>query len=359
MEDKYITLAILNCSNAQSLKNFLENDHIDVIIENVPNTTDGLKISIKERDLNKALEAQNAFFSSLANRKTLHTSSILVPVDFSANTDKICELAFNFAYKIKAEVILLHALVPKPINGRILVSENPLLEALKGGKSRLKDEEDYNEKIEILKQKLDNKISNGKLPNVKFSFRIREGVPEDAILNYASKKNPNFILMTTQASNKTDYNLIGSIAAEVIDRSLNPVLIIPEKCSIKSFFNKKNLAFITNFDSRDLLAFDKSIKFLRLFDFKIYFLINETITEDQLNRTKQYFSENYPDLEFVYTRIKVNTLDEKFYDFLSKQNIEMLALTTHKHSVLRRLFNPSIAHEMVFHTELPLYVIHA
>ena len=55
--------------------------------------------------------------------------------------------------------------------------------------------------------------------------------------------------------NQKDIDLIGSVTAEVIDRSRTAVLAIPENTPFKQFSEVKRIAFITNFDQRDLNCF--------------------------------------------------------------------------------------------------------
>ena len=63
--------------------------------------------------------------------------------------------------------------------------------------------------------------------------------------------------------NQKDIDLIGSVTAEVIERSRVPVLAIPENTPFKEFNAVKRIAFITNFDQRDLIAFDSLINSLK------------------------------------------------------------------------------------------------
>ena len=62
--------------------------------------------------------------------------------------------------------------------------------------------------------------------------------------------------MGTRGKNQKDIDLIGSVTAEVIDRSRTAVLAIPENTPFKQFSEAKRIAFITNFDQRDLIAFE-------------------------------------------------------------------------------------------------------
>mgnify|MGYP000408817485 FL=1 len=76
---------------------------------------------------------------------------------------------------------------------------------------------------------------------------LREGIPEEEILRYAKEYRPVIIIMGTRGKNQKDIDLIGSVTAEVIERSRVPVLAIPENTPFKQFSEVKRVAFITKF----------------------------------------------------------------------------------------------------------------
>ena len=48
------------------------------------------------------------------------------------------------------------------------------------------------------------------------------------------------------------------------------------------------------------------------------------------------------------------------YDkFIHDNNIDVVSMTTHRRNLFSRLFNPSMARKMVFHTDTPMLVFHA
>jgi nucleotide-binding universal stress UspA family protein len=46
-------------------------------------------------------------------------------------------------------------------------------------------------------------------------------------------------------------------------------------------------------------------------------------------------------------------------DYIDEKDIDMIALTTHKRGIIEKLFNPSLAKRMLFHTNIPLLVFHS
>lgn len=107
--------------------------------------------------------------------------------------------------------------------------------------------------MNALSDKVKAKVTSGEFPDIKYTCVLREGIPEEEILRYSKENRPRIIIMGTRGKNQKDIDLIGSVTAEVIERSRVPVLAIPENTPFKEFSAVKRIAFITNFDQRDLL----------------------------------------------------------------------------------------------------------
>lgn len=128
--------------------------------------------------------------------------------------------------------------------------------------------------LNTLSEKIKQKVASGEFPDVKYTCVLREGIPEEEILRYNKEHRPRIIIMGTRGKNQKDIDLIGSVTAEIIERSHTTVLAIPENTPFNRFNEVKRIAFMTNFDQRDLIAFDSFINglspFLFLFLLFIY-----------------------------------------------------------------------------------------
>ena len=117
MEDKLVTLAIHTFEKAQILKTLLETEGIEVCLNNVnqiqPVVSAGVRVRIKESDLPHALRIiedskcleEGEDLSEEGEKKV----KVLIPIDFSDYSMKACDLGFNYASKMGAEVMLMHA----------------------------------------------------------------------------------------------------------------------------------------------------------------------------------------------------------------------------------------------------------
>lgn len=372
MEEKLVTLAILTYAKAQILKNVLENEGIDTYIHNVnqiqPVVSSGVRVRIKESDLPHALKIteSSAWLSEeVVGEKTpkivKECNSVIIPVDFSNYSMKACEFGFNFAHSIGADVVLLHVYFT-PIYATSLPYGDVFNYQLSDEENVRNILQKVHADLNALSDKVKEKVTSGEFPNIKYTCVLREGIPEEEILRYAKECHPKIIVMGTRGKNQKDIDLIGSVTAEVIERSRVPVLAIPENTSFKQFTEVRHIAFITNFDQRDLIAFDSLIHSLRSFHFSVSLIhladVKDTWNEIKLGGIKEYFQKQYPNLEIQYDVVKNDDFLNSLEKYIKTNEIDIIALTSYKRNIFSRLFNPGIARKMIFHSDTPLLVIY-
>lgn len=191
-------------------------------------------------------------------------------------------------------------------------------------------------------------------------------VPVAAMLLYIIIKNNKIqealltIIMIALVITK-DIDLIGSVTAEVIERSQSFVYAIPEHTPLKTFNDIKKVAFVTNFDQRDLIAFDSLINVFKSFHFAVSFVHlstdNDAWHEIKLAGIKDYFQKQYSKLELHYNVVKEDNILSNLDKYVKEENIDVICITNYKRNIFARLFNPSIARKMIFHANTPILVI--
>lgn len=374
MEEKLVTLAILTYSKAEILKGILESEGIEAYIHNVnliqPVISAGVRVRIKESDLPHALKiVENSKWleevvedqEDEEEAKKMH--KVLIPIDFSEYSMKACEFGFDFAAQMKTDVVLLHTYF-SPIYVPAIqydgVGVDVPMEQHVNIKSMI---ESVNEELNKFVETLKSKISAGELPDVKFSCILRDGIPEEEILSYSKDYKPILIVMGTRGKGKKELDLIGSVTAEVIERSRSFVYAIPEDTPLKSFKQIKRVAFATSFDQRDLIAFDSLITTFNSYNFTISFIHlgaheeKKAWSEIKLAGIKEYFQKQYPQLDISYEVVPEDHLLTQLDEYMKKENIDVLCITNYKRNVFARLFNPSIARRMLFHATTPILII--
>lgn len=370
MEDKLVTLAIHTFEKAQILKTILETEGIEVYIHNVnqiqPVVSAGVRVRIKESDLPHALRIieDSKWLSEDTEEESTapQVKKILIPVDFSDYSIKACELGINYAYQAGAEVMIMHAYFSPYFPSAIPMGDTLAYQ--------VNEEESVQNVLKRVQIDMENictminrKIQAGELPKVKYNYVLREGLPEEEIIAYCKEYHPTLIVMGTRGKSQKDMDLIGSVTGEVIEVNKVPVLAIPENIRFNDLGDAKNIAFATSFNQRDLVAFDEFMEIIKGYDVNIH-LFNISTSKDEWNEIRltgvnEYFKKQYPDANISHTVLADGDLLLAIEKFVRDKQIDVIALSTYRRNILARMFNPSIARKMLFHTDTPLLVMHS
>lgn len=374
MEDKLITLAIHTYEKAQILRTLLETEGIDVYIHNVnqiqPVVSAGVRVRIKESDLPHALriiEDSNWLKepdeeADAQKEEQDKQKKILIPVDFSDYSIRACEIGINYAAEVGAEVMIMHAYFSPYFPSAVPIGDSLAYQ--------VNNEESVHHVLKRVQTDMDNlcnliegKIESGELPRVKYDHILREGLPEEEIIAYSKEYKPTLLIMGTRGKNQKEVDLIGSVTGEVFEAHKIPVLAIPENTPFTNLKEIKNVAFATSFNQRDLVIFDKFMELVKGFDFHIH-IFNISTSKDEWNEIRltgisEYFKRQYPDANITHTVLADGDLLLAIEKFVRDKQIDIIALGTQRRNIIARMFNPSIARKMLFHTDTPLLVMHS
>lgn len=370
-EQKLVTVAIHSYEKAVILKSILESEGIPAVIHGVsiiqPTVPGNVRVRINERDLPRALTIieQVDFTSNVESEEDIEKvkvkNEVLIPVDFSNYTLKTCEFGFNLAFDIGCEVKLIHSFftpyypmaIPFGDSFSVQTSDKDLYRDIR---NKMETE------MSTLVKNIRERIANKEFPDVKSSYMLMEGLPEEEIISYSKKQRPRAIVMGTRGSNAKDLDLIGSVTAEVIDGCRTPIFAIPENSKDQDISQMKNILFLTNFREREFKAFDIMMGFIKPYPVKVY-LAHMARKEDmwdeiKLSGTQKYLEEQYPDLDIDYEVIdRDKQLEVVLEEFVKEREIDMIAMSSSRRGLFARIFNPGIARRMLFHSDTPLLVI--
>jgi len=366
MEEKLITLASLHYSKAEILRVLLESEGIDCYIENVGFLQDGMdtgvSVRIYEKDAQQAFPILERMLGKVTRDSVKRENYVLVPIDFSDYSLKAAMIGFDIAEKLKARMVLYHS-SPQPEFLTIPYSDVIVYDAALYLNYELAEKQ-TNERFENFLNLMTARIDPVRWKKSQPEFIVKVGEAEGDILAYTSIHPPKLVVMGIKGGHAKSEDIIGSTTAGVIFHAKVPVLAIPENTPDNWLEKFSRVAYATNFDANDFLAIDRLMKLMSPFETKVMCLHvdqgrNGRLDEAMLEGMRQALCEKYPHSNFECHLIHHPDFSDAVDNFIRENQIDLLAMTTHKRNLLTRLFNPSLTRKMVMHTQTPLLIFHA
>ena len=366
MEEKLITIVTLPYSKAQILKMRLEEENIECDLEDI-NLIEGsalstVRVKIMEKDIEKAIPVLEEILGikpfiaeSKPEKKDRH---ILLPVDFSVHSEKACKMAVNIAGKLQIKLVLMHCYINPVIHSvpfsDVYAYDSSIIARMEYS------EENANKEFQKFVTKMAAEIGRDKWKSVAPEYIIKSGYPDEDILAFAGKYSPELIVMGSGGSD-APYGTLGSIATDIMYNGTVPVMIVPEDTPEGTLNNFSNVLYATNFDEKDFASLDKLMKLLKPFNIKLKCVHVGQPKGDgwdlaRLEGMKDVLHEKYKNFEFECSLIVGTQIPESLENYINQEKVDIISLTTHKRNMITRLFNPSLAKRMIFHTNTPLLV---
>ena len=374
--DKYITLAIHSRERADALRRILESHGIDVRFESLvisgAGIASGVRVKINEHDLPLALKVTESSQCYVSEHEALKmegtNGNILIPVDFSPNSILACRVGFDLARRLNLHPVILHAFTPPYFMGGFAADDAFDGEVAMDAPAEIADmqasidmEKESEKLMRNLRKKIEDAQKEGSVADVKFSTLLRDGIPEEVIKEYCSQTPPVVVVMATRGKDKRDEALVGSVTAEVIDSCRVPVFVVPENCSMTSVELVTKLVYFCNLDRQDILSIDS---LMRMFSYPEADVTLIPVSDkgggnvrEKVDMLRDFFNKSYPAAHFSSEVFPMKSFREDFENYISQTGVEMLIVPNKKRNVFQRLFNPGIAHKLLFERDMPMLAL--
>jgi nucleotide-binding universal stress UspA family protein len=369
MKDKIITIASYPYSRAQLLKGRLESEGIECFLSNInlvqPQISGGVKIKITEKDAAQALKIIDQVKEEYGKdkQKTVDRLKsirrILVPVDFSDQSLNACNFAVGLASKLKSEIKLLYSYFNPIVISEPYLEDSSYIYQMDEVMGNIASEAKSQmiSVISKLKQNAEKEYSD----KVRISYHLDRGSPEDVILNFTDTWNPGVMVMGTKGAGKGTFDYLGSVTKKIITKARIPILVVPQQSVFMGINYIGKVLYATDFDDSDFRTLRKLMTLLRPFNVRLYCVHiasekESTFDHVKMNSLKDHFQTEFGDFKLNCDLIQRDDVLQGLEDYIEEKEIDLLALTTHKRGVIERLFNPSLARQMLFHTNIPLLI---
>lgn len=261
--------------------------------------------------------------------------TILVPTDFSENSNNALEYAAEMSSAFISKIVLLHVVNPDTDAYELANCEK---------------------KLGIISDTL-----KAEYPNVSCSRRMITGEIVDSILVVAKEENAGLIVMETEGATNFTRIFLGSKTAMVIEQTDCPVLSLP---SNYGFRRPERMIFCTNFAHEDIKGAVQFVLIAKRFNAEVivtHVSINPDRSHTEASRVEEFSREvaNLTDYTRIrYVAMEDNTVTMGLDQLIHDTRADMIALSTRKRGILERFYNPSITKKLAMHNDIPLLAFH-
>lgn len=269
---------------------------------------------------------------------------ILVPVDFSQPSENALRVAAKLAKKNNAKILTLHVV--------------ELAESLFGSGQFNVDNEEIVFFMKLAKKKFEEFLDKDFLKDVDVIHDIEVGSTTFAINDVVEKQNIDLIVMGSQGVSGIEEVMIGSNTEKVVRHSEIPVLVV--KNDIKDF-NFKKVLFATNFDLKNVKAYNKAKEFADSFDAQMKLVYinmpgNQFYSSEEIRDHMRKFL-NEVEIPLNNENVKIYndySIQEGVLNAARFEKFDLIAIPTHGRKGLAHFFNGSIGEDVVNHSNLPV-----
>ncbi len=278
----------------------------------------------------------------VALKKHFQMKHILVATDFSTASHNAFLYSLQLAQSLEARIVLFSAF--QPVDTPHIVADTVISSA--------------SMQVAVHDRLVQHLRAAGSAAQVPITLGFAEGPAVERIIEEASKQRADLIVCGMKEHGKGFRQVFGSTVTGLARHSTVPVLVIPETAGFKQ---PRRIAL-----ANDILPEANVHTLDMLATIGQCFLSSVFIVRVLRDRFEEVFEMHHPekkhshlvralDTQYEYYRNKQVT--EALTGFIHEQQIDLMALIPHQHSLLERLFFKSQTKSMIFRTEIPLLIL--
>ncbi|PKP26593.1 MAG: universal stress protein [Bacteroidetes bacterium HGW-Bacteroidetes-2] len=271
---------------------------------------------------------------------------IIVPVDFSKNSEFAMEVAAEIAKKQKAELLLLH----------MLDISDQMISITESTQRR-----EFMFFIQMATKQFEEFVDKEYLKGIKVTPIIKHHKIFEEINNVATEVKADLIVMGSRGATGVKGFLVGSNTEKVVRTSEIPVLIIKNK--VKEF-TPKTLIFASDFDLENINAFEKVKTIANKLDAKIKLVYINTPNvkfknSNEINKQMQTFllEAKLPSIANEFLVYNDYSVEDGILNAAKFLNADLIAIPTHGRKGVNKILIGSISEDIANHASLPVLTI--
>ncbi|TKB97669.1 universal stress protein [Pedobacter cryophilus] len=275
----------------------------------------------------------------------MKTFNILIPTDFSAESEQAFQSAIVLAKNLDANIHLLHVIQANDA----IIAENPDLSEAVDLVAFHKKEANAIQKFNALKE-----------AGLDFEPHVKIGLLTKEINKTSRELNANLVIMGTKGSSGFMEKISGSEAQHVVRQLEVPVLTLRPGTSLNELKNILLVADYEHFGKGEQINMIKQIA--DAFDSTIHLLQilkegDEPYADEILEQMK-FFAKEHQLVKFETHFYRDKKIAEGVRNFNKEAEMDLVCIRTHGRKGISHLLFGSIAERLVNHCLKPLLTFH-
>jgi nucleotide-binding universal stress UspA family protein len=277
---------------------------------------------------------------------------IVVATDFSENANTAYQYARHLATSTGANLHVIHVFTPPiPDSQQELYTSAPIFEEL----------------VEIANERLARFVSEETKKNdavalsrpLKMTYKTYVGFSPTAIIDASKDPSVDLVVLGAKGSGNWFDRAIGSTADTVGRKAHCPVLIVPHRAKYKGI---QRIIYAASGDSSRQKAIGTTLDWAKYFHASVHFVHIETPEERDFGKTDYLFAlkadATAPSVQHTVETIKAPSILEGLKKYADKKAANLIVAVTKERSFWKRLTHHSTTHDLVWHNDLPLLIMH-
>jgi len=271
---------------------------------------------------------------------------ILFPTDFSDVANNAFVHALGLAKLVHGELILLHTYELPIVDNQFAPQNYQLLfDSLE-----LSNFEKFKDEV----PKLRAIAEENHFEDIKMSHMIMDGDLMYNIKEIIKKDKIDYVVMGTSGATGWKEAFLGTNTGEAIVNLSVPVLSIPKDCKYTKI---ETIGFTTRYREKDKEALKQVIKIAKAANAKVKCLYVKTKATDNTEATFDEWKEQFKKDPVTFFVLPNEDVKESISDFITHQEIDVLAMLTYKRSFFESLFSSSFTKKMSYNSEVPILAL--
>ncbi|MDN3666552.1 universal stress protein [Algibacter miyuki] len=272
---------------------------------------------------------------------------IIVPIDFSEQSEYALKTAARLAKKHDAEILVLHMLEIDNL-------------ALTASASRLGEQTVYF--LKIAEQRFEKFLNKPYLKDVKITPIIKHFKVFSEVNDVAKEREADIIIMGSHGTSGVQEMFIGSNTEKVVRNSEIPVLVVKNNIPDINF---EVIVLACDFSKESMAPYINTVKMFEKIVSKIY-VVHVNLPNEKFRssvelekRAVDFFNKadgHLKRMEDVHY-VADYTVDEGILSFSNKYGADLIVMPTHGRKGLAHFFQGSVSEDVVNHSTLPVLTL--